>query len=71
MKTVNESFPDRFGVFLNVDFESIDSSDYATTQVNIIKDAVEQGAIGLKVYKSLGLNNKDKFGNRIAVNDSR
>ena len=71
MKTVNESFPDRFGVFLNVDFESIDSSDYATTQVNIIKDAVKQGAIGLKVYKSLGLNNKDKFGNRISVNDPR
>ena len=71
MKTVNESFPDRFGVFLNVDFESIDSSDYAITQVDIIKDAVEQGAIGLKVYKSLGLNNKDKFGNRIAVNDPR
>ena len=71
MKTVNESFPDRFGIFLNVDFESIDSSDYAITQVDIIKDAVEQGAIGLKVYKSLGLNNKDKFGNRIAVNDPR
>ena len=71
MKTVNESFPDRFGVFLNVDFESIDSSDYATNQVNIIKDAVNQGAIGLKVYKSLGLNNKDKFGNRISVNDPR
>ena len=71
MKTVNESFPDRFGVFLNVDFESIDSSDYAITQVDIIKDAVSQGAIGLKVYKSLGLNNKDKFGNRISVNDPR
>ena len=71
MKTINESFPDRFGVFLNVDFESIDSSDYATNQVNIIKDAVNQGAIGLKVYKSLGLNNKDKFDNRISVNDPR
>jgi len=71
MKTINDSYPDRFGVFVNIDFESIDGLDYAKTQVDIIKDAVNQGAIGLKVYKSLGLNNTDKFGNRIAVNDSR
>lgn len=71
MKTINDSYPDRFGVFVNIDFESIDGLDYAKTQVDIIKDAVDQGAIGLKVYKSLGLNNTDKFGNRIAVNDSR
>ncbi len=71
MKNINGSYPDRFGVFVNIDFESIDSLDYAKTQVDIIKDAVDQGAIGLKVYKSLGLNNTDKFGNRIAVNDSR
>ena len=71
MKNINSSYPDRFGVFVNIDFESIDSFDYAKTQVDIIKDAVDQGAIGLKVYKSLGLNNKDKFGNRIAVNDPR
>jgi len=71
IKNINENYPDRFGVFVNIDFESIDDPDYALTQTNIIRDAVNQGAIGLKVYKSLGLTNKDKFGNRIAVNDPR
>ena len=29
------------------------------------------GALGLKIYKSLGLMDKDKNGNRIKINDSR
>ena len=39
--------------------------------VNMIKDAVSRGAIGLKIYKSLGLTNKDSKGNRIIINDVR
>ena len=71
IKKINDNYPDRFGLFVNVDFESIDDSDYAKTQTKIIRDAVKKGAIGLKIYKSLGLRYKDKYGNRIAVNDSR
>jgi len=71
IKNIKENFPDRFGVFVNIDFESIDDPDYALTQTNIIRNAVDEGAIGLKVYKSLGLTNKDLLGNRIAVNDPR
>ena len=71
IKKINDNYPERFGLFVNVDFESIDDSDYAKTQTKIIRDAVKKGAIGLKIYKSLGLRYKDKYGNRIAVNDSR
>ena len=39
--------------------------------LKILNDAKKIGAIGLKVYKSLGLTDKDKNGNRIAVNDKR
>ena len=71
IKNIQENHPNRVGLFLNVDFESIDDENYAETQVKIIRDGVKKGAIGLKVYKSLGLRNKDSKGNRIRVDDER
>ena len=71
IKNIQENHPNRVGLFLNVDFESIDDENYAETQVKIIRDAVKKGAIGLKVYKSLGLRNKDSKGKRIRVDDER
>ena len=70
-KNIEENAPGRFGLFVNVDFESIDEVDYAKTQADVIRDAVKKGAIGLKIYKSLGLRYRDKNGKRIAVNDPR
>ena len=71
VKNIQENQPNRVGLFLNVDFESINDEDYAETQVKIIREAVAKGAIGLKVYKSLGLRNKDSEGNRVRVDDER
>ena len=70
-KNIKESAPTRFGLFLNIDFEKLDDSSFAKEQVELINKAVAQGVIGLKVYKSLGLTDKDKKGNRIAINDPR
>ena len=61
----------RFGVFVNVDFNKIDDADFGTNNVEIIKDAVKQGVVGLKVYKNLGLNLKDNSGSRVKVDDKR
>ena len=61
----------RFGVFVNIDFNKIDDPDFGTNNVEIIKDAVAQGVIGLKVYKNLGLNLKDNSGERVKVDDKR
>jgi predicted TIM-barrel fold metal-dependent hydrolase len=61
----------RFGVFVNIDFNKIDDPDFGTNNVEIIKDAVRQGVIGLKVYKNLGLNLKDNSGERVKVDDKR
>ena len=55
LKNINENQPGRMGLFVNVDFSSVDNKEDAETQANIIRDAVAKGAIGLKVYKSLGL----------------
>ena len=67
-KNIEENAPGRFGLFVNVDFESIDEVDYAKNQTDVIRDAVKKGAIGLKIYKSLGLRYKDKNGKRILTN---
>ena len=71
IKNISENQPDRIGLFVNVDFNSIDVENHIENQVKIIRDAVAKGAIGLKVYKSLGLTNKDSKGNRVRVDDER
>ena len=70
-ENIKENQPGRIGLFVNVDFNSIDLENHIENQVSIIRDAVAKGAIGLKVYKSLGLTNKDSKGNRVAVDDER
>ena len=71
ISNIKDNFPNRFGLFINVDFERIDEEGFAQMNVDMIKDAVSRGAMGLKIYKSLGLTSKDAMGNRIAVNDIR
>ena len=70
-ENIKENQPGRIGLFVNVDFNSIDLENHIENQVSIIRDAVTKGAIGLKVYKSLGLTNKESKGNRVAVDDER
>ncbi|MFL2593793.1 MAG: amidohydrolase family protein [Flavobacteriaceae bacterium] len=71
IKNIEENQPGRIGLFVNVDFNSIDVENHVENQENIIRDAVSKGAIGLKVYKSLGLTNKDSKGERVRVDDER
>ena len=71
LKNIKENASTRFGLFLNIDFEKLDDPNFATEQVDLINKAVTEGVIGLKVYKSLGLTDKDQKGNRIAINDPR
>ena len=71
LENIKENAPDRFGLFVNIDFESIDDLDFAEKNVKLIDSTSGEGIIGLKVYKSLGLTSRDSKGNRIAVNDPR
>ena len=71
LENIQNNAPTRFGLFLNIDFETIDDNDFAEKQVALIDSAVAAGVMGLKVYKSLGLTDKDNDGKRIAVNDPR
>ena len=61
----------RFLVFVNLDFEKIDDPKWPQLALAQLDEAVKKGAVGLKVYKSLGLTDRDKSGKRIAVDDPR
>ena len=62
---------DRFVVFTNINLQSIDEPDWSTETVKQIEFDVANGAKGLKIYKSQGMTNKDREGNRIPINDPR
>jgi predicted TIM-barrel fold metal-dependent hydrolase len=71
-ENIQATFPTRFINFTNVDFSDIDNPAWAarTTQ-QLEEDVKTRGAKGLKIYKSLGLHNKDSKGVRIAIDDPR
>ena len=71
LQNVQENAPTRFGLFVNLDWEKIDEPDFSENNLIILREAKLSGAIGLKVYKGLGLSDTDSSGNRIAVNDPR
>ncbi len=68
---IREHYPNRFVVFANVDFDGVGEPGWAENAVRQLEADVANGARGLKVYKSLGLRNRDIRGERIAVDDAR
>lgn len=71
LENIRKTYPDRFTVFTNIDFEGIDDPDWATRTANQLAEDVKHGAKGLKIYKNLGMFSKDKSGKRIHVDDPR
>ena len=66
-----QGYEDRFVMFTNINLQSIDDVDWSTETVKQIEYDVANGARGLKIYKSQGMDNKDKAGNRISIDDPR
>lgn len=71
LKNVKEHYPNRFLIFTNVDFDGMDNPDWTKNAVAQLEADVKMGAVGLKIYKSLGMFNRDSKGNRISINDPR
>jgi predicted TIM-barrel fold metal-dependent hydrolase len=59
--------PGRFMVFTNLNFNGFGDPNWTALAVKELEEDVKAGAVGLKIYKSLGLNSKDNKGNRIPV----
>lgn len=68
---INKSYPNRFAVFANVDFEGAKDLEWGKKAASQLEEDINNGAKGLKIFKSLGLRNKDADGKRLAIDDPR
>jgi predicted TIM-barrel fold metal-dependent hydrolase len=59
----------RFRVFANVNFEGAGGAGWAEHAVADLEQAAKNGAIGLKIYKGLGLGARKADGSRLAIDD--
>jgi len=64
-------YPKRFVAFANVDFAKIDEPDFATNAAKQLEEDVKNGAVGLKIFKNLGMFLVDKSGKRVPTDDPR
>ena len=64
-------FPGRFVVFTQVDWSRIDEPDFGARAAAQLRQDVGHGARGLKVLKTLGLYQRHKNGQLVAVDDPR
>ncbi len=62
---------DRFLLFFRPDFGRIDEPDFGQNEAKRLEEAVKMGVRGLKIRKGLGLEDRDKTGELIKVDDPR
>lgn len=71
LANVREHAPGRLVVFTNISFDGLDDPDWTARTVARLEQDVRDGAVGLKIYKSLGMDVRDTSGARVAVDDPR
>jgi predicted TIM-barrel fold metal-dependent hydrolase len=65
----NSRHKDRFRVFANVNWTGAGSPGWKEREVAALEQAIKDGAIGLKVFKNLGLSATKADGSRLKVDD--
>lgn len=72
LDNVKKNYPKRFMVFTNPELKGVGSPGYGERAAKQVEEDVKAGAVGMKVYKSLGFSGiKDTDGKRVAVSDPR
>jgi predicted TIM-barrel fold metal-dependent hydrolase len=61
----------RFVHFANVDLRGIDDPDFGAKAAAQLEEDVKNGAVGLKIFKNLGMFLTDKSGKRVPTDDPR
>jgi uncharacterized protein len=59
----------RFAVFANVSWDGADTPGWAEKAVSDLETAAANGAVGLKIFKNLGLTTRKADGSRLQVDD--
>jgi len=65
----NSPHKDRFRLFANVDFSGVGTPRWREEAVAELEAALKNGAIGLKIYKGLGLRDRKADGSRLKIDD--
>lgn len=63
--------PGRFVFFANTDFRGVGEPDWGERAAAQLAEDARNGAVGLKIFKGLGMSYRDTDGQRIAVDDPR
>ncbi|SOD92651.1 amidohydrolase family protein [Spirosoma fluviale] len=71
MANAAKAAPKRLAMFTNLNFDEIGRKGWTEDAVKLLEEDVKKGARGLKIFKNLGLNNKDESGQRVRVDDPR
>ena len=72
LQRYQEPYPERFVIFSGLDYDAFArDKDFGKTLVRNLRDGVEAGARGIKVWKPLGLTIRDTTGRLVAPNDPR
>jgi len=69
--TLKGPHPKRFAVFANVDLRKIDEPNFGENAAIQLEQDVRSGAVGLKIYKNLGMFLTDASGKRVPTDDPR
>jgi hypothetical protein len=68
---LKQKLPDRLIVFYKLSFKNVDKPTFFTDIVTEIEDAARQGIQGVKVWKDLGMYNRDASGKLLRADDER
>jgi predicted TIM-barrel fold metal-dependent hydrolase len=68
---IRSTAPKRFTVFANINFTGIGENGWTEKTVAQLEADVKNGAMGLKIFKNLGLSVKDNAGKRVTIDDER
>jgi predicted TIM-barrel fold metal-dependent hydrolase len=65
----NSPYRDRFRLFANVSFDGVGTPGWSQRAAAELETAIQNGAIGLKIFKGLGLRDRRADGSRLQIDD--
>ena len=71
LETLAGRHPARFVFFANINFFGVGEPGWGEQAAAQLEEDVRNGAAGLKIFKGLGMSDRDTDGNRIPVDDPR
>lgn len=66
-----KAFPDYLAYLTTFPMQGWDNDDWQANSLNYLKESLKKGAIGVKIWKNIGMVEKDKDGHFIMIDDPK